>query len=84
LNAAEQKRANDCNGNCRNACKDEGSHDPPQSALQLAAPPTHKPPTETVKFKIQRPSLKKSSLSGVENFNPTNGLKAHGGFALKN
>jgi hypothetical protein len=29
LNAAEHKRANDRDSDCRNACRNEGSHDPP-------------------------------------------------------
>jgi hypothetical protein len=31
LNAAKHKRTNDCDGDCRNACKNEGSHDLPVS-----------------------------------------------------
>jgi hypothetical protein len=36
LNAGEHKRANDCDGDCCNACKNEDSHDPPLSLLRLA------------------------------------------------
>jgi hypothetical protein len=34
LNTAEHKRTNNCDGDCRNACKNEGPHDPPPSILQ--------------------------------------------------
>jgi hypothetical protein len=36
LHAGEYKRANDCDSDCCNACKNEDSHDPPSSLLRLA------------------------------------------------